>query len=69
MLHETARYSDHDTFFVVGGNPDDSGGGVIGTAPNLTEANALRDAAIKANYSRVRVRTWRELVSEKSDEL
>jgi len=69
MLHHTARYKDSDRFFVIGMNPDDSGGGVIGTAPTLTEANALRDQAIKENYSIVRVRTWRELVSEKSDEL
>jgi len=62
MLHETARYSNRDEFVVVGFNPDDSGGGIIGTAANQAEANQLRVEALKQNYSCVRVRTWRELM-------
>jgi len=69
LLHETARFNTEDTYYVLGGNPNNDGGGVIGTARTLTAANELRDAAIKQNYSKVRVRTWREMMQVNDDEL
>ena len=61
LLHEVARFNMKDRYFITGMNPDSQGGGVIGTAPTLIMADILRDAALKQNYSMVRVRTWAEL--------
>jgi len=59
-LHETTRFRYSDKYVIVGSNPDNTGGGVIGTADSITDAHLLQVNAIKANYSQVRVMTWDE---------
>jgi len=61
-IHENMRVVVTDTYFVCGGNPDGSGGGVITTTNRLDEAHALQIQAIKQNYSMVRVLTYAELM-------
>ena len=66
MLHDTARFSVRDNFFVCGGNPtaDDTpsdGGGVIGSAPTLKQAGNLRAEAMKAGYQNTRIYTAKEM--------
>lgn len=59
-LHESSRFNPYDKYFVVGMNPNDGGGGVIGSAKTLNDAHALQVNAIKLNYSNVRVLTYKE---------
>jgi hypothetical protein len=60
-LHETTRISSKDEYFVVGGNPDGNGGGVIGSAKTFSEAQKLQVEALKQNYTNVRILDWMEL--------
>lgn len=60
-LHESSRFSFKDDYFVSGGNPDGSGGGIIGTAPTRIGAIALQVDAVKCGYTKVRVLTYKEI--------
>jgi hypothetical protein len=62
MLHDNQRYDSRDKFFICGGNPDGSGGGLIGSRDRWDEAVAFKLEAIKQNYTRVRIYTWIEMM-------
>ena len=56
-LHVAARFNSGDKYFVVGMNPEENGGGIIGSANSLEGAHGLQIEAIKQNYGKVRVLT------------
>lgn len=58
------RINSRDKWFVIGGNPDGDGGGVIATSNLLTEAEEIRIQAIKFNYSGVLIRTYDEFMGD-----
>jgi hypothetical protein len=63
MLHENQWVASTDRFIICGGNPHGDGGGVIGTRDRWEDAVELKIQAIKLNYTRVQIMTWRELDS------
>ena len=69
LLHETENPSTKDKFFVCGGNPDNSGGGVIGSRNTWGGAVLLKTLAIKQGYSKVRILTWNEMMTVSDSEL
>jgi hypothetical protein len=62
LLHETEYVDTRDRFFVCGGNPDGSGGGVIGTRDTWDGATSLKVRAIVAGYTDVRIWNWKEMM-------
>ena len=64
MLHDNQRVDSHDRWFVCGGNPDGDGGGVIASFNDLRKAQAFVEVAIKADYTRVRVQTWEQMMGD-----
>jgi hypothetical protein len=64
MLHDTERVDVRDKYFVCGGNPDGSGGGVIGTRNTWDGALYLKIQAIKADYNNVRILTYQEMMAD-----
>ena len=67
MLHDNEHVSTRDKYFVCGGNPDGSGGGVIGTRNTWDGAIALKIQAIKADYTKVRILTYTEMMADDTD--
>lgn len=65
MIHEIEAPNPGDKFFICGSNPDDSGGGVIGSRNTWDGAVSLKIRCIKAGYGKVRILTWDEF--EKGD--
>lgn len=63
QLHEISRIHTTDPFFVCGGNPDGSGGGVIGSCTSFHEAQILQARAIRESYTHVKIMTWDEMMS------
>ena len=62
MLHDNPqRVVATDKWFVLGGNPDGNGGGVIATRNVLKDAQALAEEAIKEGYTHVSVQTWEQM--------
>jgi hypothetical protein len=55
MLHDTLHVSAQDAYFVVGGNPDNDGGGVIGSTNSEFVASDIKAEAIKQGYKNVQV--------------
>lgn len=66
MIHEIERPSTRDRFFICGGW--DGGGGVIGTRDTWDGAVALKVRAIKAGYTRLRILTYDEMMSDNDGE-
>lgn len=64
MLHENQRVASTDRWFVFGGNPDNTGGGIIASFNCLKQAQALAEDAIKEGYTHVRVVTWQQMFEE-----
>jgi hypothetical protein len=64
MFHDTQRFDCYDEFFVIGGNPDGIGGGVIASSPSWFAAVDKRWQAISLGYRDVKVVTWAEMVRE-----
>lgn len=62
MFHDNQRVVAKDKWFIIGGNPDGNGGGVIASCNTLEEAENIRFQAIMQNYSEVRIRTWKEMM-------
>jgi hypothetical protein len=65
MLHDNQRINSTDAYFVCGGNPDNTGGGIIGSRQTFAEALILKIEAIKAGYRKVSILTWIELQEAK----
>jgi len=61
---ENLRVVATDRFFVCGGNPDGSGGGVIGSFKEMADAVALKVDLIKADYNHVQILTWDEMMGD-----
>jgi len=61
MLHEMYQVNSHDKYFVIGGNPDGNGGGVIVSTNDMAFALSIQKQAIKLGYTKVQVVTWTEL--------
>ena len=53
--HDTLRVNARDAFFVVGGNPNEDGGGVIGSTNSEFQASDIKAEAIKRGYRDVRI--------------
>lgn len=54
-LHETHRLVMTDEYFVIGGNPDGLGGGIIGSSRNMYCAVQLKKLAIEQGYKDVKI--------------
>ena len=69
MFHDNQRVNAKDKFFVLGGNPDGNGGGVIASTNSLVEAKQIQLEAIKKDYSGVAIYTWEEMMGEGRGEI
>jgi len=64
LLHDTEGVNARDKYFIVGGNPDGSGGGVITSRNTLDGAQTIQRRAIMQGYTQVRILTYDEMMKE-----
>ncbi len=57
MYHDNLRVVSTDAFFVIGGNPDGNGGGVIASTNSEFEASDIKAEAMKHGYKNIQVVT------------
>lgn len=68
MYHDTLRVNSSDKYFVIGGNPNDDGGGVIGSTNSEFQASDIKAEAIKQGYKNVSIVGWQDFWCLKSEE-
>ncbi len=68
MYHDKLRVVSSDSYFIIGGNPDGNGGGVIASTNSEFEASDIKAEAMKHGYKNVQVVDWKHFWCLKDEE-
>jgi hypothetical protein len=59
---DNQRANSKDALFICGGNPDNSGGGIIASCNTRRQAEQLQVEALKFGFTFVVIQTWKEFL-------